>query len=63
MLCLNPKHPQVAVLTATLGNPEELAETLTRINGRRTRIIRGKPFRPENRVYVVLGKDLRSIWE
>ncbi len=57
------KKPQVAVLTATLGNPEELASYLTSLNNRQTRIIRGRAFKPENHVYLVLGKNLRKTWE
>ncbi len=57
-----PKDFQVSVLTATLGNPEEMASILSPINGRETSIISGKPFRVENRVYIVLGKDLKEIW-
>ncbi|MCS7103993.1 MAG: DEAD/DEAH box helicase [Thermofilaceae archaeon] len=53
--------PQVAILTATLGNPEELAEILNEVNGRETAIVRGKPFKVSNRVYVILGKDLEKI--
>jgi DEAD/DEAH box helicase domain-containing protein len=60
---LSPKNFSIAILTATLGNPEEMAGILTQINGKETEIIRGRPFRPENRVYVVIGKDLRSAWE
>ena len=54
---------QIAILTATLGNPEDLKRTLTEINGKNTIVIRGKPFRPENRVYLIIGKNLRQIWE
>jgi len=57
-----PKDFQVSILTATLGNPEEMASILSSINGRETSIISGKPFRVENRVYIVLGKDLKEIW-
>ena len=60
---LSPKNFRIAILTATLGNPDDLARMLTDINGRETEVIRGRPFKPENRVYVVLGKDLRRVWE
>ena len=53
--------PQVAVLTATLSNPEEMAEILREINGRETAIVKGKPFRVPNRLYVVLGRDLEKL--
>ncbi len=56
------KRLQVVVLTATLANPEELAERLTGVTGRRTVVVRGKPFRVENRVYLVLGKNLEKLW-
>ncbi len=52
-----------AILTATLGNPEELASFLTSVNGKSTEIIVGKPFRLRNTVYVVLGKNMKSLWE
>ena len=60
---LTEKPPQFVVLTATLGNPEELSRSLTAINGRETAVIRGKPFRLRNEVFVVLGKNLEKIWE
>ncbi len=62
MKLILPKDFQISVLTATLGNPEEMASILSSINGRETSIISGKPFRVENRVYIVLGKDLKKIW-
>ena len=57
-----PINFQVSILTATLGNPDEMAKVLSSINGRDTSIISGKPFRVENRVYIVLGKDLKRLW-
>jgi len=60
---ISKRKPQIVVLTATLGNPEELASYLTKLNGRRTRIIKGKPFRVENRSYLILGKNLEKLWE
>ncbi len=56
------EKPQVAVLTATLSNPDELGEGLKRVTGRCYRVVRGRPFRPPNRVYIVLGKDLEGLW-
>ena len=53
--------PQVAVLTATLSNPEELAEILREINGRESSIVSGEPFRVPNRTYIVLGRDLEKL--
>ncbi len=55
------RPPMVAVLTATLANPEELASHLRRLTRRCSRIVRGSPMRPENRVYIVLGKDLEGV--
>jgi len=57
------KKPQLVILTATLGNPEELRKYLTRINGRETKIIRGKPFKVKNFTYLVLGKNIKKIWD
>ncbi|HIP65391.1 MAG TPA: DEAD/DEAH box helicase [Pyrodictium sp.] len=58
---LSSKPPRVAVLTATLGNPDELASYLTRITGRETKIIRGNPFSPKNRYIIVLGKGVDAL--
>jgi len=53
---------QIAILTATLGNPKEMASILTEINTLPTSIIDGKPFRVPNNVIIILGKNLRKIW-
>ena len=60
---LSPKNFQIVVLTATLGNPEELGKFLTRVNNRQTAVIYGKAFRVPNKTYIVLGKNLRQTWE
>ena len=54
---------QVTVLTATLGNPEELASILDEITGRETEWIGGKPFKVPNHTYLILGKNLKEVWE
>jgi len=56
-------NTQFAFMTAMLANPEEVAEYLTKINGRVTKIISGRAFKAKNRVYIVLGKNLRKLWE
>ncbi|MET1128491.1 MAG: DEAD/DEAH box helicase [Thermoproteota archaeon] len=50
------KRPAVVALSATLGNPQELASLLSKINGRPTSVLEGKPFKAPNKVIVVLGK-------
>ncbi len=60
---ISRKKPQVIILTATLGNPEELKEVLSRITGRETVIIDGIPFKIRNCTYLVFGKDLEKIRE
>ena len=56
------KPPQVVLLTATLGNAEAVAKLLEDITGRETVIVTGKPFKVENRGYIVLAKDLEKLW-
>jgi len=55
--------PQVVLLTATLGGDKEVAELLSEITGRETVVVRGKPFKVENRGYIVLPKDLEKLWD
>ncbi len=53
---------QLVIMTATIADPAEVAQILTEINGRKTAIVDGHPYRCENRTYLVLGKSLRKIW-
>jgi len=59
---ISRKNPQIVILTATLGNPHEIAEYLTKINGRETIVIEGKPFKVKNRTIIVYGKNLKELW-
>ncbi len=54
---LTGKKPQIVILTATLGNPDEVGEALTRLNGRETSIIEGRPFRLTNVIYLLLDRE------
>ncbi|ALL01008.1 hypothetical protein Pyrde_0960 [Pyrodictium delaneyi] len=58
---LASRPPRVVVLSATLGNPDELASLLTRLTGRETRIIEGRPFKTPNRTIIVIGKGLEAL--
>lgn len=55
--------PQVSILTATLGNPENVAEILTEVIGRETLVIKGKPFKLSNCTFVVYGKNIEKFRE
>ena len=54
---LTDKKPQIVILTATLGNPDEVGKALTELNGRETSIIEGRPFRLTNVVYLLLDRE------
>ncbi|BES81206.1 DEAD/DEAH box helicase [Pyrodictium abyssi] len=58
---LASKPPRVVILSATLGNPDELASLLTRLTGRETRIIEGRPFKTPNRTIIVIGKGVEAL--
>ena len=60
---LADEKPQIAILTATISNPEELCEILHDISLRECKTVDGSPFRRENRVIVVLGKNLKKLYE
>nr|WP_052833622.1 DEAD/DEAH box helicase [Staphylothermus hellenicus] len=55
--------PQIAVLTATLSNPEDLGMYLRDITGREYEVVEGKPFNVDNYQYIILGKNLENIWK
>jgi len=57
------KRPQVAVLTATLGNPDDVKSILTDINGRDTKVVYGRAFSVPNCTYIVYGRNLSSVRE
>ncbi len=63
LLSLVNRGLQIVLLTATLANPEELGEYLRRLTGRDYVVIEGKPFHVENHTIIVLGKNLRGVWE
>ena len=54
---------QVVVLTATLSNPDDLGKYLQEVTNREYEVVEGKPFNVENHIYIVLGKNLKSIWD
>ncbi len=51
------------VTTAMLKNADDLASFLTELTGLGTEVIDGEAFSPTNHTFVVLGKDLRALWE
>jgi len=59
---ISDEAPQIVVLTATLSNPDDLGRYLEKVTGRKTTIVRGKPFNIENHVYIVLGKNIKALW-
>ncbi|MGB9826960.1 MAG: DEAD/DEAH box helicase [Thermosphaera sp.] len=54
--------PQVAVLTATLSNPEDMGDFLKKATGRDYRVVEGEAFRITNHYYIVLGKNMREVY-
>ncbi len=59
---ISKKRPMVALLTATLGNPHEVAELITSLTKRETKVIEGRPLKVENRGYIIIGKNLKELW-
>ncbi len=59
---VSQKKIQVCILTATLSNPDDLGQYLREMTGRNYKVIEGKPFHVENRIIIVLGKDLKKVW-
>ena len=57
------RNLQVAVLGATIGGIEDLVRHLERVTGREAIVIRGRPFRVRNRWFILLGRNLRPLWE
>jgi len=53
---ISHNKPQICILTATLGNPEELKRILTEINGRQVEMIQGEAFKVRNYTYIIQGK-------
>jgi DEAD/DEAH box helicase domain-containing protein len=59
---ITEKQLQVVVLSAGISNPEELCGFLEKITNRKCSVVEGEPFRVENHVYIVLGKNLEDVW-
>ena len=60
---ISVKNFQLCLLTATLANAHEVAKFFSEITGRESTVIEGKPFRTKNYVYVILGKNIKKIWD